>query len=384
MLRYLDGELSARRGAPGGSATWKPAGNAGAELDELQKDGRPLRPLSPVGPGGSAPTAASHGRTCTAISRASIPPRLGGMAGAHGAPLSAAHGVAVGCQRVGGGHGARHDLSEFRRTPSVHAAELLQKAVAVERASPKPAATFAFEPRRRRSPRVIGGASVLAARTGRDEKRTRHPGPVCGGPLRLGRPAERAVFPGMARQLSRKSDEVATIQDPQRPDRNCYQIHTSAESGEVARASLNLRVTDSTPRKPLGVSQPGMGGVERDTGTTMSHTNSNEHLEFHRGRQNQACQPPPCPGNRPRSPTELQVVATLHEIGADLGDPVEVARSGGRVLVGGTGIPPRHQKQIHASLDSMPGVVVRFPEPGAGGAPSGPEGTPPETPALAR
>jgi hypothetical protein len=83
---------------------------------------------------------------------------------------------------------------------------------------------------------------------------------------------------------------------------------------------------------------------------------------------------------------ELQVVAALHQVGADLGDPVEVARESGQILVSGTGIPPQHQKQIHAALDSMPGVVVRFSEPGgvpAGpGAPSGPEGTPPETLAL--
>jgi hypothetical protein len=65
-------------------------------------------------------------------------------------------------------------------------------------------------------------------------------------------------------------------------------------------------------------------------------------------------------------------------VGADLGDPVEIARESGQILVSGTGIPPQHQKQIHEALDSMPGVVVRFSEPG--GVPSGP-GAPPEAPA---
>lgn len=79
---------------------------------------------------------------------------------------------------------------------------------------------------------------------------------------------------------------------------------------------------------------------------------------------------------------ELQVVAALHQVGADLGDPVEIARESGQILVSGTGIPPQHQKQIHEALDSMPGVVVRFSEPG--GVPSGPGAPPvePETPAL--
>jgi len=83
---------------------------------------------------------------------------------------------------------------------------------------------------------------------------------------------------------------------------------------------------------------------------------------------------------------ELQVVAALHQVGADLGDPVEIARNNGQIVVSGTGIPPQHQKQIHEALDSVPGVVVRFQEPGGvpsgPGASPGPGGTPPETPAI--
>jgi len=78
------------------------------------------------------------------------------------------------------------------------------------------------------------------------------------------------------------------------------------------------------------------------------------------------------PANPAGVAEELQVVAALHQVGADLGDPVEIARNSGQIVVSGTGIPPQHQKQIHEALDSMPGVVVRFQEPGTG-APSGPE-----------
>src|SRR5205085_2330130 len=60
---------------------------------------------------------------------------------------------------------------------------------------------------------------------------------------------------------------------------------------------------------------------------------------------------------------ELQVVAALHRLGADLGDPVEIARQGGQVVVSGTGIPPQRQKQIHGLLDPLPNVVVRFSDP---------------------
>ena len=37
---------------------------------------------------------------------------------------------------------------------------------------------------------------------------------------------------------------------------------------------------------------------------------------------------------------ELRAVAALHQLGADLGDPVEVAREGGRVVVRGAGLSP--------------------------------------------
>jgi len=59
----------------------------------------------------------------------------------------------------------------------------------------------------------------------------------------------------------------------------------------------------------------------------------------------------------------LQVVAALHQLGADLGDPLEISREGGQVLVSGVGIPPQRQQQIHGLLDRLPHVVVRFDDP---------------------
>jgi hypothetical protein len=52
----------------------------------------------------------------------------------------------------------------------------------------------------------------------------------------------------------------------------------------------------------------------------------------------------------PRSTTtpgeELQVMAALHRVGADLGDPIEVIPSGDHILVTGMGITPERQQQI--------------------------------------
>ena len=62
---------------------------------------------------------------------------------------------------------------------------------------------------------------------------------------------------------------------------------------------------------------------------------------------------------------ELRVLVALHEIGADLGEPVEVNHSGGRILVGGVGVSAQRQRDIHRLLDSMPNVTVQFAEPSA-------------------
>jgi hypothetical protein len=66
---------------------------------------------------------------------------------------------------------------------------------------------------------------------------------------------------------------------------------------------------------------------------------------------------------------ELRAVAALHQLGADLGDPVEVAREGGRVVVRGAGLSPVLERQIREAFVSLPDVELRFPEPGASAAP---------------
>jgi hypothetical protein len=73
---------------------------------------------------------------------------------------------------------------------------------------------------------------------------------------------------------------------------------------------------------------------------------------------------------------ELRAVAALHQLGADLGEPVEVARDGSNVVVGGTGVSPILQTRIRDALVSLPHVVVRFSEaPAAAAAPESPPAT---------
>jgi len=68
---------------------------------------------------------------------------------------------------------------------------------------------------------------------------------------------------------------------------------------------------------------------------------------------------------------ELRVYAALHNLGADLGEPVEVRRSGDRVLVEGVGIAPDIQEKLQRELAALPKVQVDFSRtPASGSQPS--------------
>jgi hypothetical protein len=50
-------------------------------------------------------------------------------------------------------------------------------------------------------------------------------------------------------------------------------------------------------------------------------------------------------------------------LSADLGDPIEVGREGGSVVVTGTGIAPGRQQEIRDAFAGVSHIVVRFSEP---------------------
>jgi anti-sigma factor RsiW len=60
---------------------------------------------------------------------------------------------------------------------------------------------------------------------------------------------------------------------------------------------------------------------------------------------------------------ELLVMSVLHGIGADLGDPVQVSLSDGRVQVSGVGVAPERKRKILAALEPLPNVVRSFSDP---------------------
>jgi len=60
---------------------------------------------------------------------------------------------------------------------------------------------------------------------------------------------------------------------------------------------------------------------------------------------------------------ELQVIAALHRIGADLGEPIDVKRDGAYVLVTLTGLDARRQEAVREALAGVAAVRVETGEP---------------------
>lgn len=68
---------------------------------------------------------------------------------------------------------------------------------------------------------------------------------------------------------------------------------------------------------------------------------------------------------------ELQVLAALRRMDADLDDPIDVTRDGAAVRVSGVGIAARRQQELHQALDGMARVSLQFAEPVTGAGDSG-------------
>jgi anti-sigma factor RsiW len=76
--------------------------------------------------------------------------------------------------------------------------------------------------------------------------------------------------------------------------------------------------------------------------------------------------------------SELRAVTALHQLGADLGEPVEVARQGQRVVIRGTGVSPARQQEIRQAMVSLPNIDFEFSQaqPNAPPAPAEPAPAP--------
>ncbi len=250
------------------------------------------------------------------------------------------------------------------QTPSAQAAELLRKAVAVEPRAPKERRIQIRTPRHRVT------RTIAVAQPARAE-------PPAAGLASLQAmfvaahyswedPLSARSFQAWRDQLADKHDEVTAVRDREAPERSCYRIRTTTQSGELREATLNLRMRDLHPfESTLRFRNQEWAEISELPEDAGASTEAMASVPGHRAE-------PPLPGavraprDTPQPVTpgeELQVLATLHQLGADLGDPIEVTRSHDRILVSGVGVAPERRQEIQAALQPLQGVVVRFSDP---------------------
>jgi uncharacterized protein YukE len=355
LLRYLDGELAGRKTRQVRShleACWQ----CRAQVEELESAiGECVRyrkdVLAPSLPPAPEPwRSLDFGRVEAELAEQSVLVRMARFfsplrQGALRWALSGAAALAL-CF-VG--------VQQLRETPKVQAATLLQKAVLAAQTRPAAHRRLRITTRTGQMTRVVGVAYKPAARE-----------------VEIARLFDAANYdwndPLSAKSFARWRDGLTHFQDAVASQPNSYDIKTTTEDSELVSATLKLRTTDLEPME---------GRFEfrnRDwvemTELVDQQTNPASIVAGTTGGMPRQPGVPPGPIEVPKETAEpaafseeLQVVAALHRLGADLGDPLEISREGGQVLVSGIGIPPQRQEQIHGLLDRLPHVVVRFEDP---------------------
>ncbi len=249
---------------------------------------------------------------------------------------------------------------ELRETSAVQAAQLLRRAAAAEDVRPRKAHRIQIRTGRQKLTRVVGATArqiAAADDTASLQQLFRAANYSWDDPLSA------SSFKAWHDGVGDKRDEVASLEDG-------YRVRTVTESGDLAEASMKLRAPDLQPME------------------TRLEFRNREWVEITELGEVQVAETPPAAEARPAVPApeaprtqppatlgdELRVLAALHGVGADLGDPVEVTRSGSRILVSGVGVPPARREQIQHALGTVPKVELRFTEPPAAAEAASQEG----------
>jgi anti-sigma factor RsiW len=351
LLRYLDGELperEARRVREHMKACWECRAAAeeleGAIADCVQYRKQVLQTYLPAPPAPWADLSQGFARIDSEVGAGSWMARLGRRFAAQptrrwALPAAAAVVLAAGL------------FYQFRETPSVQAAALLKRAVAVAESRPAPA-----RPIRMRSSVKNRAAIPTMFREARYNAEN---------------PLSAKAYQEWRDALIRKRDEVTTVPDPQSPGQNRYQIQTVAGDGDLALARLTLRATDLRPvegRFEFRNSEWVEYEEIPDAFTTDGGNPAGPRVEDPMRQAVPSRQAALPSGSSASISEELRVLAALHGIGADLGDPVEVSVGDGRVIVSGIGINAQRQQEIRRALEDIPNVSVQFTDPAASGA----------------
>lgn len=167
-------------------------------------------------------------------------------------------------------------------------------------------------------------------------------------------PLSASAFSQWRNRLPERHDEV-------RRDPETYVVTTSAPTGVIREASLTLRSSD------LHATRATLRYRSNETLDMDEVPADDGDLQGAQPRIPELAAPPvePQPASPATPAEEVEVTAALHSLGADLGEPIDVARTGGVIVISGAGLPASRQEQIRAAVSGIAGVRVVF-EPGDG------------------
>lgn len=368
LLRYIDGELPGRKARQISKhleACWQ----CRTEIEELQGTvaecirykKNVLGAHLPAPPNPWQDLSRGFARIDDSIAAESFWARMRRPAASLRWSLAAAAAIALVCAVV----------YQLRETPSVQAATLLKRAVAAS--ATQPAAKI-----HRVKFRTGSQQFIRAVAAGHDP--TALPQDLQArfqaAHYDSTDPLSAHAFQTWRDSVAAKQDEVSTVADPQAHTGNVYRIHTTAATGDVAGATLMLRTTDLSPVEGL---------LEFRDNQWIEFSEFAESPERSKGNRTasdtvEIPERPAVPPSRlaavpPRSSVsvsdELQVLSALHQIGADLGDPITISRTSDKVIVSGVGVAPQRRQVIQRTLEAMPNVAVQFSEPGVAAIPEG-------------
>lgn len=257
-------------------------------------------------------------------------------------------------------------LPWLRETPGVQAAELLRKAVAAAEAAPAAAVKaprkLAVRTRTRKASVPYAASAVELQPVAKMFAESRYD---------WNDPLSAKSYVAWREQLTAKTDEV-TVDDTG----GFYRVSTRAEAGELAEATLRLRQSDLHPVEGtfrfrngewVEVSEVESARVEPVTISSNAPPKSLPRADASAAAAAGSPKEPEAATAAPAATVadELRVLAALHNIGADLGDPIEIVRAGADIHVKGVGLDARRQTQIAQALAGIAPVRLQFTATGS-------------------
>jgi hypothetical protein len=360
LVRYVDGELPARRVGKV-SRHLESCGRCRAELDELRNSfaefaryQEELDARMPVAPEPWRDLYRDFSRIDESLANTSLLGRLMRPLVHSGVPRWAVvAGLAVLI--------VLFSLNQFRQAPSVQAATLLRKAVAVSQNQPRAVRRIRVRSNRQPEFTRLAGARVALIEVAQAQ--------AVAALFQQARwdwndPLSALAFEQWRDRQVHKTDEVAPVQYPDAPSEHFTRIRTTSTEGEVEAASITLNTGDYLPVSERLEFRDG-DWVELNEIAETSTENAGATGVAHVEAPVRAAEPPSrsaafAPGPSASISDELQVLSALSAIEADLGDPVEVSLTGDKVVVTGVDIPPHRQDEIRASVANLPHVSVEF------------------------